>query len=400
MRILFFSITVPFPATDGGRIRVLNLLEQLARTEQITFLALQTTPEDQSGIDYLNGLGIDCHLVERSPSLPPVTMDTVVRAITKRQPVTVSRYYSSKLEKLFHQLLDQKKIDLIHYEMFHAAQYSLPTKIPTLLSTQNIDSYIWKRLAKETKNPVKKLIYWTQAKAFSRCERESCGEFSAATCVSANDQELLNRTCPQLPVHVIANGVDLDLYQVSEVIEEPETLIFTGSMDWYPNEDAVTFFLKSILPHVRQSYPNVRMLVVGQHPTDKLRQMVELANTNSEVIITGRVDDVKPYINRASVYVVPLRIGGGTRLKILEALALRKAVVSTTIGAEGLNLVDQQEIILADQPEQFARAVIELLDDAQRRRSLGEKGRERVEKNYGWPAIVENLRQVYHNLVN
>ena len=400
MRILFFSITVPFPATDGGRIRVLNLLEQLARTEQITFLALQTTPEDQSGIDYLTGLGIDCHLVERSPSLPSVTMDTVIRAITKRQPVTVSRYYSSKLEKLFHQLLDQKKIDLIHYEMFHAAQYSLPTKIPTLLSTQNIDSYIWKRLAKETKNPVKKLIYWTQAKAFSRCERESYGEFSAATCVSANDQELLNRSCPQLPVHVIANGVDLDLYQVSEVIEEPETLIFTGSMDWYPNEDAVTFFLKSILPHVRQSYPNVRMLVVGQHPTDKLRQMVELANTNSEVIITGRVDDVKPYINRASVYVVPLRIGGGTRLKILEALALRKAVVSTTIGAEGLNLVDQQEIVLADQPDQFARAVIELLDDAQRRRSLGEKGRERVEKNYGWPAIVENLRQVYHNLVN
>ena len=400
MRILFFSITVPFPATDGGRIRVLNLLEQLARTERVTFLALQTTPEDQSGIDYLTGLGIDCHLVERSPSLPSVTMDTVIRAITKRQPVTVSRYYSSKLEKLFHQLLDQKKIDLIHYEMFHAAQYSLPTKIPTLLSTQNIDSYIWKRLAKETKNPVKKLIYWTQAKAFSRCERESCGEFSAATCVSANDQELLNRSCPQLPVHVIANGVDLDLYQVSEVIEEPETLIFTGSMDWYPNEDAVTFFLKSILPHVRQSYPNVRMLVVGQHPTDKLRQMVELANTNSEVIITGRVDDVKPYINRASVYVVPLRIGGGTRLKILEALALRKAVVSTTIGAEGLNLVDQQEIVLADQPDQFARAVIELLDDAQRRRSLGEKGRERVEKNYGWPVIVENLRQVYHNLVN
>ncbi len=192
----------------------------------------------------------------------------------------------------------------------------------------------------------------------------------------------------------------LIVQRLSEVIEEPETLIFTGSMDWYPNEDAVTFFLKSILPHVRQSYPNVRMLVVGQYPTDKLRQMVELANTDSEVIITGRVDDVKPYINQASVYVVPLRIGGGTRLKILEALALRKAVVSTTIGAEGLNLVDQQEIILADQPEQFAKSIIELLDDAQRRRLLGEKGRERVENNYGWPAIAENLRQVYQNLVN
>ncbi len=400
MRILFFSITVPFPATDGGRIRVLNLLKQLAKTEQVTFLALETTPMDQSGIDYLIDLGINCHLVEHSSAPPPVTISTILQAIKLRKPITVSRYYSHGVARQFQQLLIQQKFDLIHYEMFHAAQYALPTNLPTVLSTQNVDSYIWKRLGQETGNPIKKLIYWTQAQAFNRYERTNSGKFSVATCVSGNDQILLNRACPQLPVRVIANGVDLELYQATETIEEPETLIYTGSMDWYPNEDAVIFFLKSILPLIRQNCPNVRMLVVGQHPTKNLRRTAELANLDGQVTITGRVDDVKPYIDQASVYVVPLRIGGGTRLKILEALAMKKAVVSTTIGAEGLNLVNQQEIIIADKPNQFAAAVIKLLADAEYRRLLGQQGRNRVEQDYGWPAIADKLRQVYHDLVN
>ena len=154
-------------------------------------------------------------------------------------------YINSRDNNYFiNQILIQQKFDLIHYEMFHAAQYALPTNLPTVLSTQNVDSYIWKRLGQETGNPIKKLIYWTQAQAFNRYERTNSGKFSVATCVSDNDQILLNRDCPQLPVRVIANGVDLELYQATETIEEPETLIYTGSMDWYPNEDAVIFFLK------------------------------------------------------------------------------------------------------------------------------------------------------------
>ena len=407
MQILFFSITVPFPAIDGGRIRVLNLLKQIAKTEQVTFLALETTGTDQAGIDYLTKLGIECHLVPNSPDLPPITVQTVLRAIWQRQPITVARYDLPALARQFHHLLanaDSRSAhyDLIHYEMFHAAQFAVKTDIPTVLSTQNVDSYIWRRLGQETRNPLKKAIYWSQTLAFAHYERVRGADFTAVTCVSETDQVLLKKARSDLPVHVIPNGVDLDLYQPDLGQERPETLIYTGSMDWYPNEDAVIFFLQSILPNIWRTYPQVRLSVVGQRPTEKLRRVVEettTSNTQGEVVVTGRVEDVKPYIAQAGVYVVPLRIGGGTRLKILEALAMQKAIVSTTVGAEGLNLVDQQEIVLADRPDQFADSVIGLLADSERRRNLGLKGRERVEQDYGWSAIGNKLRQVYQNLL-
>ena len=286
--------------------------------------------------------------------------------------------------------------------MFHAAQFAVKTDLPTVLSTQNVDSYIWRRLGQETKNPLKKAIYGSQTLAFAHYERVRSANFTAATCVSGTDQVLLQKARSDLPVHVIPNGVDLDLYQPDPSQERPETLIYTGSMDWYPNEDAVIFFLQSILPNIWRTYPQVRLSVVGQHPTEKLRRVVEettASNTQGEVVVTGRVEDVKPYIAQAGVYVVPLRIGGGTRLKILEALAMQKAVVSTTVGAEGLNLVDRQEIVLADRPNQFADSVIELLSDSERRQNLGLKGRERVEQDYGWSSIGHKLRQVYQNLL-
>ena len=407
MQILFFSITVPFPATDGGRIRVLNLLKQIAKTEQITFLALETTGTDQAGIDYLTELGIECHLVPNSSDLPPITAQTVLRAAWQRKPITVARYDLPALARQFRHLLangDRRsaRYDLIHYEMFHAAQFAVKTDLPTVLSTQNVDSYIWRRLGQETKNPLKKAIYGSQTLAFAHYERVRSANFTAATCVSGTDQVLLQKARSDLPVHVIPNGVDLDLYQPDPSQERPETLIYTGSMDWYPNEDAVIFFLQSILPNIWRTYPQVRLSVVGQHPTEKLRRVVEettASNTQGEVVVTGRVEDVKPYIAQAGVYVVPLRIGGGTRLKILEALAMQKAVVSTTVGAEGLNLVDQQEIVLADRPNQFADSVIELLSDSERRQNLGLKGRERVEQDYGWSSIGHKLRQVYQNLL-
>ncbi len=398
---------VPFPATDGGRIRVLNLLKQIAKTEQITFLALETTGTDQAGIDYLTELGIECHLVPNSSYLPPITAQTVLRAAWQRKPITVARYDLPALARQFRHLLangDRRsaRYDLIHYEMFHAAQFAVKTDLPTVLSTQNVDSYIWRRLGQETKNPLKKAIYGSQTLAFAHYERVRSANFTAATCVSGTDQVLLQKARSDLPVHVIPNGVDLDLYQPDPSQERPETLIYTGSMDWYPNEDAVIFFLQSILPNIWRTYPQVRLSVVGQHPTEKLRRVVEettASNTQGEVVVTGRVEDVKPYIAQAGVYVVPLRIGGGTRLKILEALAMQKAVVSTTVGAEGLNLVDRQEIVLADRPNQFADSVIELLSDSERRQNLGLKGRERVEQDYGWSSIGHKLRQVYQNLL-
>ena len=171
-------------------------------------------------------------------------------------------------------------------------------------------------------------------------------------------------------------------------------LIYIGSMDWYPNEDAVTFFADEVLPNIHEKLPNVQFSAVGGNPSPRVQTLAE----NPRILVTGRVPEIKPYFARATVFVVPLRIGSGTRLKILEALAMGKAVVSTTVGAEGLDLVDGEEILIADEPAAFAAAVLRLLTDASLRRKIGENGRARVERDYDWRSIGEKLYRLYESL--
>ena len=395
MKILFLSITVPFPATDGGRIRVLNLLTQVSKTDQITFLGLETAPTDQEGIAYLQRLGIACYLVSNQASPPKISLGTITKSFIQRKPITVTRYDISSYRRKLGELVQSQNFDLIHYEMFHTAQFLAEVDLPKVLSTQNVDSYIWARLSEKTKNPAKKVFYLSQKRAFKRYEKLISPQFSTTTCVSETDQNWLRESCPDLRVDVIPNGVDLDLYQPNHDERIPDTLLYTGSMDWFPNEDAVIYYVNEMWPIIRSRCPNVRFLIVGQYPTENVRKLSNLPN----IEVTGRVDDVKPYIAQSAVYVVPLRIGGGTRLKILEALAMEKAVVSTSIGAEGLDLINNEEAIIEDNPLQFAAKVVELLENPERCRQLGKKGRSRVQRDYGWQAIGEKLRSVYTSLL-
>ena len=395
MKILFLSITVPFPATDGGRIRVLNLLTQISKTDQITFLGLETAPTDREGIAYLENLGIVCHLVSNHASPPKISVGTITKSLIQKKPITVARYDILSYRRALDRLVKLQNFDLIHYEMFHTAQFLVGGDLPKVLSTQNIDSYIWARLSERVKNPIKKIVYRSQKRAFRRYEELISPKFSLTTCVSETDRNWLKKSCPSLRIDVIPNGVDLDLYQPSHDKIIPDTLIYTGSMDWFPNEDAVIYCVNEILPVIRLKCPNVRFLIVGQHPTENVRQLSNLPN----IEVTGRVEDVKPYIAQSAVYIVPLRIGGGTRLKILEALAMEKAVVSTSIGAEGLELINNKEVIIENEPVKFAARVVELLENPDRCRELGMIGRSRVQSDYGWEAIGEKLRSVYTSLL-
>jgi glycosyltransferase involved in cell wall biosynthesis len=264
-------------------------------------------------------------------------------------------------------------------------------RVPTLLSLQNIDSSIWRRLARQTGNPVQKLAFWMQYRSFRHYERLMARKFSACACVSEEDKNLLADLCPGISIEVIPNGVDVESYQPDHRLTEEATIVYTGSMDWLPNEDAVLYFHERMLPLLEAQIPNVKFYIVGQNPTQRVKQLSQRNN----VIVTGMVDDVKPYIAKASVYVVPLRIGGGTRLKILEALAMEKAVVSTTIGCEGLQLTPGKDILIADEPEKFARLVLRLAQDEKFRQRLGQSGRKQVEKKYDWRSIGKQLNELY-----
>ena len=395
MNILFLSITVPFPPNDGGRIRILNLLKQISSKNKVTFLALETTLTDTEGIAHLRDMGIDAHLVQGAQNLPPLRPNTALRAFIKRQPITVARYYFPAFKQKLHSLLSHNTFDLIDHEYLHTAPYRVKTDLPTLLTAHNVDSHIWYRLCQQTDNPVRKFLFWTQKRFFDRYERRILPKFDAIACTSETDRAILESICPNVTIEVIPNGVDLELYQPNHALEEEAALVFTGSMDWYPNEDAVIYFADEIFPLIKTRRADAKFYIVGQHPTNRVRKLAERPG----IIVTGRVEDPKPYIARATVYVVPLRIGSGTRLKILEALAMEKAVVSTTVGEEGLNLIDDEEIIITDEPTRFADAVVQLIGDKQMRRQLGEKGWKHVEADYDWRRIGEKLHQFYESTV-
>ena len=220
-----------------------------------------------------------------------------------------------------------------------------------------------------------------------RYEAWACASAQLTVAVSETDRALLAANAPSARIRTIATGVDTSYFTANDTPESPGALVFTGSMDWYPNEDAIVHFIEAILPTIRRDVSSVSLTVAGRNPTDR----VKAAGAAPGVNVTGTVPDVRPYMAQAAVYVVPLRIGGGTRLKIFEALAMGKAVVATGVGAEGLPVVPGQHFLRADSAAEFARAVTTLLRDPSRRKALGLAGRRLVEECYSWPQVAREF---------
>ena len=218
-------------------------------------------------------------------------------------------------------------------------------------------------------------------------EARACARAGLTVAVSEADRALLAANAPGADIRAVGTGVDTAYFHPNGAVEAPATLVFTGSMDWYPNEDAILYFIAEILPELRREVPGLSLAVVGRDPSEGLRTTCGAAGVH----VTGTVADIRPYVAEAAVYVVPLRIGGGTRLKIFEALAMGKAVVATRVGAEGLPIVSGQHFLQADSPAEFAQAVVTLLKDAGRRHALGMAGRRLVEEQYSWMQVTRQF---------
>lgn len=391
LNILFISATVPYPAIDGGRIRVLNLVLNLNKVHNVTFVCFRSNPSDDIGIEYLRNVGIEVIAV-----VPNRRALSFVISLLKK-PITVAKYYSSNMSREIGSLIESRNFDVIHFEMLHTGQYirELPRRVVSLLDQQNVDSVIWRRLAETEQCLVKRAMFYWQYKSFRRFERDLCKEFNKCLCVSSEDATALKTICPSASVEVIPNGVDPEYYKPLDVAEDDNHLVFTGSMDWQPNEDAVVYFCERILPLIKSEFPKVKFYIVGSNPTARVKR---LGNIDG-VVVTGLVDDVRPYIASASVYVVPLRIGGGTRLKILQALSMKKAVVTTSIGCEGLKVRKDLDLLIADDPDLFAKEVMRCMKDSNLRRTLGENGRRIVLNDYDWKVIASQLNHVLNEAI-
>ena len=400
MRILWLKTELLHPLDKGGKIRTYNMLKELKRNHQITYLTLNDDVADFGkrfqALEYCDE--VLCVKHQAREKFTSGFYAELLTNLASPLPYAIKKYYSPVMYKQIRERVKTGTFDLVVCDFLApAANVSFDLGCPTLLFQHNVEAMIWKRHYEVQTNPVKKAYLYTQWLKMRAFERKMCRRFDSVVAVSSDDREQMRNEYGVESVFEVPTGVDTDFYRPSGN-EKPSrhNIVFTGSMDWLPNEDAIAYFTERILPRIKQAVPDVTLTVVGRNPYPSLR---ELSQRDSSIEVTGRVDDVRPYIERAAAYIVPLRIGGGTRLKIYEAMAMEKAIISTTIGAEGLPLQDGKELLLADTEESFANAVIRVLTDKVLAGELGHRAAATVRAKFGWEKVAEQFASICEETV-
>jgi sugar transferase (PEP-CTERM/EpsH1 system associated) len=395
MKILWLKTELLHPVDKGGKIRTYHLLKQLKADHQITYLTLDdgSAPggAEDDAVEY-------CHDLIRIPHLTREKFSTGFYAelavnMASPLPYAIRKYKSEQMTKAIEQATSKDHFDVVICD-FLAPAVNLPRdlKTPVVLFQHNVEASIWQRHYEIQKNAVKKRYLYWQWRKMQKFERDACRRVDCVIAVSEADAQMMQRDYGVAKVYDIPTGVDVEFFRpTSEIATRSNSLVFTGSMDWLPNEDAMQYFINDVMPLVRQAVPDLRLTIVGRSPYPSL---VELAQRDPNIAVTGRVDDVRPYIEEATAFIVPIRIGGGTRLKIYEAMAMEKPVISTTVGAEGLNVSDGEELLLADTPADFARAVIRVLGEPGLARQLAMTGAQTVRERYSWNKVTEEFDSI------
>jgi glycosyltransferase involved in cell wall biosynthesis len=315
-----------------------------------------------------------------------------------RAPYAVAKYRSQAFRRQVDTLLAGSRFDALVCDFLPPA-INLPDRLPcpSILFTHNVEAEIWRRHVEHASNPVSRALLTRQWRRMIRFEGSALRRFDLVLAVSEADRQTFERLYPgalRAPIHVVKTGVDTGYFTPGGQPARRAHLVFTGSMDWLPNEDGMLYFVREILPRIRQTEPDATLSIVGRAPTPAVRRLA----SGTGIQVTGRVDDVRPHVAAATVYVVPLRIGGGTRLKIFEAMSMAKAVVSTTVGAEGLPVHDGTDIVIADEPACFAQAVVHMIRDSEARRRIEAAARQLVVERYDWSAVGRDFEQALDRL--
>ena len=405
LKILVLTPQFPYPPHQGTTIRNYNLIDYLARRHTVHLLSFGDPTHSQD-----TPLQSVCRSVQVVWPPQRTMRQRLSGLFFSGLPDMAQRLPSAQFRAALAATLERETPDVLQVEGIEMAQYLLQAadsrgpgrQRPLLVFEDHNAEYVLQQRAFETdaRRPRRwigagySFIQWQRLRGY---ERRVCLAADRVVAVSETDSAALRRLESSLSPAVVPNGVDMAFYTApSPALDAQQApgvldLVFTGKMDFRPNVDAVLWFAQDVLPLLRQSSPGSRFWVVGQNPHARLAALADQPG----VVVTGRVEDVRPYIAAAGVYVVPLRIGGGTRLKVLEAMAMGKPIVSTRLGCEGFDLVADRELAVADTPAEFASAILALLDDADRRERMGQAARLFAGSRYDWSAIGPRLESVY-----
>jgi len=390
LKILFLCPQPLWPVNTGARLRNFHLANALCAHAEVTILQA-------------------IHPADPLPPLPPNSFQNVLSAARGKSytpwnvlrgikgpiPVTVLNYASKDIERGLREALQATAFNAVQIESIHMAPYLKIIRQQTpaatvVLDWHNVESELIRQYAASTTNPVKKFIAARTSTLLYQMEQEALKSFSAHTVVSELERDKLVKRAPQARVHVIPNGVDTAAFAHHGTAAASRTLLFVGSMDYHANSEAVLWFCHEIWPQIAAEFPSLNFKIVGRNPPQSVKDLA-----SDRIIVTGTVDNVQPYYHEAFSVLVPLRVGGGTRLKILEAMAAGVPVISTRLGAEGIAAEDGKQILLAETPAEIAAAVRSLLRDPGLTSSLRDSARTLVETQYDWRILGQKLAALY-----
>lgn len=392
MQILWVKMGGLWPATSGGRVRSLQIVSELARRHAVTVVTTHGPGDDPEGLarqlpPSTRVISIPYEVPKRRSAAFPLA---VARSWVSRYPVDLWKWQVPQVRDHVGALVESGTIDLCVADfLFAAANVPMNSGVPVVLFQHNVEHLIWQRLSALEPRGWRRALLEIEWRKLRAREADACRDADLTIAVSDDDRRRLAAMAPAARICAVPTGVDTRYFSPNGYHEHANRIVFSGSMDWHPNEDAVLYFADTILPRIRAEIPDASLTIVGRNPGARLRELA----AKPGIVVTGTVDDVRPMIAEAAVYVVPLRAGSGTRLKIFEALAMGKAVVSTTVGAEGLALEPGRHFVPADDPSAFAGAVVGLLRDEERRQALGRAGRSLVEAYYSWATVAREFER-------
>lgn len=397
MRILLITDMLPYPPISGTELRTYNLLRHLSQNHDVWLISLVGDQEEAAEAAHLADF---CQRVETilHPSLGALERPAdFFRYMLAGKPPDLRLLYSEEMIERIQAFITEVDFDIIQIQNSYMGLYleAIPQELHDRVVLEFIDIVHSKydRIYRLEPKTSRKVRLWLHSKTMKHWEPFVASEFVYNIMMSKEDEALLLADNPSARTAVVPNGVDAQAYRPLPFNNPTPSLIYVGNMDYQPNVDAVLFFCEEVLPLIRDQVPDVELWIVGLNPRQVVREL-----DGDGIHVTGRVDDVRDYYGQSTVCVVPLRAGGGTRLKIVEAMALGRPVVSTSIGCEGLTVTDEEDILIADEPEAFAEKTIRLLNDESLRQTITKNARQLVLETYDWDVITAKLLEVYTDI--
>lgn len=404
MKILWVSQNLPYPPKTGVLQRNYNLISQASQFAELHLVAI--LKEDiLPGFDEVAAtralqqvcasLKVVRLPIERSRAR---FLAVLAKSLLTEAPFTANWATSDVLRRALQEAAARMVYDLVYFDTISLAQYRpLFASSVTVLNHHNIESQLMERRTSYERNALKQWYLRLEARKLRRYEAAVARSFDANLVVSSLDGERLAEICPGVTTRVVANGVDVDYFRAHGHTAERGHLVMVSGMNWFPNRDAVLFMTREIWPALTDALRDLKLTIVGASPPRCVR---ELSQRDRRVSVTGFVDDVRPYMEAAQVYLCPMRDGGGTRLKILDALSMGKAIVATRMALEGIDVQPERDVLIANTPAEFVAQITRIVENDDLRRSLGARGRAFVERHFSWRVIGDSMRRDFTGVVN